>query len=98
MFAARLSSPRRLETKPICLPHGIGGVGRIDLPAVERDMAGRDRDLAEDRPADGVMAGAAQADQPQDLAGRDLEGDRPDRMRRRRRSTARTIRSEAGAA
>ena len=36
----------------------------------------RERDLAEDRAPDRVMAGAAQADQAQRLAGRDRERDR----------------------
>ena len=80
MLAAMLSSARRLETKPISLRMAsAGSAGSIDC-AVERDVAGRERDLAEDGAADRVMAGAAQPDEAERLARRDGEGHRPDAL------------------
>ena len=76
MLRARLSSPRLLETKP--MRWRIASRGRVTAErlAVEHDRARCDLDVAEDRPADRVVAGAAQADQAEDLALRDLEGHR----------------------
>ena len=53
---------------------------RTDRLAGQLDRAGADRYLAEDGPADAVVAGAAQAYQAQDLAGAHRT-DRPDPVR-----------------
>ena len=79
MLAAMLSSRAAAGDEADLLAHRVRGVGGIDLarhPATHgRPISG---DLAEDRPADRVMAGAAQADQAQRFAGGDRERHRAD--------------------
>ena len=78
-FAAMPSSARRLDTKP--MPWAIdsaGFLGAIGSPS--SDPPGRDARLAEDRPPDRVMAGAAQPDEPERLARPDGKRDGTDAL------------------
>ena len=63
------------------MPHRVRGVGGIDPTVVQRDMAGRHLELAEDRAADRMVTGAAQTDQAQRLAGLHRKRNGPDMLR-----------------
>ncbi len=72
--------------------HRVGGVGGVDPLAVELNMAAEQCDLAEDRPADRMMPGAAQADQGRASRRRRLRTTPGRHSRRRGRRPANTIR------
>ena len=63
------------------MPHRVRGVGGIDPTVVQRDMARRHLELAEDRAADRMVTGAAQTDQAQRLAGLHGKRNGPDMLR-----------------
>ena len=88
-------SPTRHESD--LMPHRVRGIGGIDPAVVQRDMAGRHLDLAEDRAADRMVTGAAQADQAQRLAGLHGKRNRPDMLRDDFRQPRRRLRSDDGA-
>ena len=67
-LGARLSSPRRLETKPKPVPRPRAGWSAGSCAPSQLDRAGVDRRVAEEGAAERVVAGTAQADEGQDLA------------------------------
>ncbi len=76
---ALLGAAARHEADP--QRHRFRGTLRGDRLAVEQHAARRGRGLAENRPPDRVMTGAAQADQAEDFALGDRERDRPHMLR-----------------
>src|SRR5262249_62207213 len=63
---ALLGTPAGDEADP--LRHRMGRIGGVEALAVEPDGSRPQRKVAEQRPADGVMARTAQADQAERLA------------------------------
>ena len=76
-----LSSARRLETKP--MPFAMASAGSAgSTRSPSRRMRPRcKREMAIDGPPDGMMAGAAQADQSERFAGATLKTHRADALR-----------------